>query len=86
MNERELGQLHARVDALEDEIDKLRERSHRHAGQIQPALLLVNTVTNLSERVAKLERWRDRWALIIGIIIGVSMVAGYLIKEVSHGI
>jgi hypothetical protein len=82
VSEREIGDLHARVEHLEAEVEKLRVRSHKHASAIQATSSKISVGQELVRRVRSIENWKSRWAWVLGVVAGISAVIGVIIGKV----
>lgn len=82
--EREIGGIAARLAHAEAEIEKLRERSHRHASALGASTVLTGIVQDNRARIEALESYRGRLAWMIGAVSGFSAIVGAVAGQLAR--
>jgi len=82
-DDREFGDILARVRTLEAEVTQLRNKSHKQAQAVQANSLYVAAMKSLPNRVEKLERWRS-FEMGVAAIVGGLLSFGmqYLVRRI----
>lgn len=84
---RELGALFARLEAVEDEVDKLRDAKHQHSNRITALTHVPMLLKEHNKRIDDLEAWHDRWrgvAVTTGAIMGA--LGGALMSYIMNAV
>lgn len=73
---REFGNINARLDIAEQEIEKLRILRHKNAQQPTVISNLLGAMKILNKRLAAVEKTQAGQARLVGVVSGISAILG----------
>lgn len=82
--DREFGNLGARVGVLEREVEKLRVRAHDQAQKLTVYSNVLAAAKILSRRLGVVEKFQTSQARMIGIAAGIGAVLGAIASFVAE--